>query len=64
MPDIIANYDMCIVKSMRLDSNIISRANKMKLIMQFGVGLEGDYHLLISLQKKLLGFDSFYLNAV
>lgn len=41
VPDVIADYDMCIVKSMRLDSNIISRANKMKLIMQFGVGLEG-----------------------
>lgn len=51
VPDVIADYDMCIVKSMRLDSNIISRANKMKLIMQFGVGLEGEYHmLLISLQ--------------
>lgn len=26
---------------MQLDSNVISRANKMKLIMQYGVGLEG-----------------------
>lgn len=26
---------------MRLNSDIIARANKMKLIMQFGVGLEG-----------------------
>ncbi|KAH9781197.1 hypothetical protein WN944_015118 [Citrus x changshan-huyou] len=40
-PDVIANYHLCVVKTMRLDSNVISRANQMKLIMQFGVGLEG-----------------------
>ncbi|KAG6422106.1 hypothetical protein SASPL_118669 [Salvia splendens] len=39
--DVIGNYDICVVKSMRLNSDIIARANKMKLIMQFGVGLEG-----------------------
>ncbi|XP_014498721.1 uncharacterized protein LOC106759869 isoform X2 [Vigna radiata var. radiata] len=37
----IANYHVCIVKSMRLDSDIISRAVQMQLIMQYGVGLEG-----------------------
>ncbi|WOG99705.1 hypothetical protein DCAR_0519060 [Daucus carota subsp. sativus] len=42
---VIGNYDMCVVKSMRLNSTIISRATKMKLIMQYGVGLEGvDIH--------------------
>ncbi|XP_074378856.1 uncharacterized protein LOC141720379 isoform X2 [Apium graveolens] len=42
---VIANYDMCVVKSMRLNSSIISRATKMKLIIQYGVGLEGvDIH--------------------
>ncbi|ESR54758.1 hypothetical protein CICLE_v10020311mg [Citrus x clementina] len=41
VPDVIANYHLCVVKTMRLDSNCISRANQMKLIMQFGVGLEG-----------------------
>ncbi|KAH6780428.1 D-isomer specific 2-hydroxyacid dehydrogenase family protein [Perilla frutescens var. hirtella] len=41
IPDVIGNYDICVVKSMRLNSDIIARANKMKLIMQFGVGLEG-----------------------
>ncbi|KAK9279264.1 hypothetical protein L1049_012943 [Liquidambar formosana] len=41
VPDVIANYHICIVKNMKLDSNIISRANQMKLIMQYGVGLEG-----------------------
>ncbi|KAI7988211.1 D-3-phosphoglycerate dehydrogenase [Camellia lanceoleosa] len=41
VPNIIGNYDICIVKSMRLDANVISRANRMKLIMQYGVGLEG-----------------------
>ncbi|XP_073286048.1 uncharacterized protein [Primulina huaijiensis] len=39
--DVIGNYDMCVVKDLRLTSDIISRANQMKLIMQFGVGLEG-----------------------
>lgn len=43
--DVIGNYDMCVVKNMRLNSSIISRATKMKLIMQYGVGLEGvDIH--------------------
>ncbi|CAJ1958495.1 unnamed protein product [Sphenostylis stenocarpa] len=37
----ISNYHVCIVKSMRLDSDIISRAVQMQLIMQYGVGLEG-----------------------
>lgn len=41
IPGVIGNYDICVVKSMRLNSDIIARANKMKLIMQFGVGLEG-----------------------
>ncbi|XP_059666993.1 uncharacterized protein LOC132312577 isoform X2 [Cornus florida] len=41
VPDVIGNYDICIVKNMRLNSDLISRANKMKLIMQYGVGLEG-----------------------
>ncbi|KAJ6975503.1 hypothetical protein NC653_031369 [Populus alba x Populus x berolinensis] len=41
VPDVISNYNICIVKNMRLTSNIISRATQMKLIMQFGVGLEG-----------------------
>ncbi|KAI9383597.1 hypothetical protein POPTR_013G104200v4 [Populus trichocarpa] len=41
VPDVISNYNICIVKNMRLTSNIISRATQMKLIMQFGVGIEG-----------------------
>jgi phosphoglycerate dehydrogenase-like enzyme len=41
VPDVIGNYDICVVKSMRLTESIIARANKMKLIMQYGVGLEG-----------------------
>ncbi|XP_057770525.1 uncharacterized protein LOC130990332 isoform X2 [Salvia miltiorrhiza] len=41
IPGVIGNYDICVVKSMRLNLDIIARANKMKLIMQFGVGLEG-----------------------
>ncbi|XP_039052554.1 hydroxypyruvate reductase-like [Hibiscus syriacus] len=41
VPDHIGNYDLCVVKTMRFDSNVIARAKQMKLIMQFGVGLEG-----------------------
>ncbi|XP_024174394.1 hydroxypyruvate reductase isoform X3 [Rosa chinensis] len=41
VPDVIEKYDICIVKSMKLDFNVLSRAKKMKLIMQYGVGLEG-----------------------
>ncbi|CAL1409936.1 unnamed protein product [Linum trigynum] len=41
VPDVIANYHLCVVKNMRLDSNVLSRANRMKLVMQYGVGLEG-----------------------
>ncbi|CAL5201078.1 unnamed protein product [Lathyrus oleraceus] len=41
VPNAIGNYHACIVKSMKLDSNIISRAVQMQLIMQYGVGLEG-----------------------
>jgi hypothetical protein len=42
VPNSIAKYHMCIVKNMKLDSNIISRATEMNLIMQYGVGLEGN----------------------
>lgn len=41
VPNVIANYHICVVKSMKLDSKIIAHANQMKLIMQYGVGLEG-----------------------
>ncbi|EEF40581.1 hydroxypyruvate reductase isoform X2 [Ricinus communis] len=41
VPNVIANYHICVSKTTRIDSSIISRATQMKLIMQFGVGLEG-----------------------
>ncbi|CAI0396601.1 unnamed protein product [Linum tenue] len=41
VPSVIANYHLCVVKTMQLDANVLSRANQMKLVMQFGVGLEG-----------------------
>ncbi|GFS42629.1 D-isomer specific 2-hydroxyacid dehydrogenase family protein [Actinidia rufa] len=41
VPNVIGNYDMCIVKDMRLNADVISHASRMKLIMQYGVGLEG-----------------------
>lgn len=41
MPAVIGDYDICVVKSFRMNSDVLSRAKRMKLIMQFGVGLEG-----------------------
>lgn len=41
IPSLIGNYDICVVKSMRLGAELISHAKRMKLIMQYGVGLEG-----------------------
>ncbi|XAR69403.1 Hydroxypyruvate reductase [Bertholletia excelsa] len=41
VPGVIGNYDICILKSMRLTEDLISHAKRMKLIMQYGVGLEG-----------------------
>ena len=46
VPDHIGNYHLCVAKNMRLDSNVISRAKQMKLIMQFGVGIEGPYSFI------------------
>lgn len=37
----IKDYDICVVKNLRLNSDLISSAKRMKLIMQYGVGLEG-----------------------
>ncbi|KAJ7532247.1 hypothetical protein O6H91_14G079600 [Diphasiastrum complanatum] len=39
--DNIYKYDICVVRKMKFDESAISRATKMKLIAQFGVGLEG-----------------------
>nr|GMD51029.1 D-3-phosphoglycerate dehydrogenase 2, chloroplastic [Ipomoea batatas] len=41
VPAVIKDYDICVVKNLRLNSDLISSAKRMKLIMQFGVGLEG-----------------------
>lgn len=41
VPNVIGNYHMCIPRMVRIDSDIIARAKQMKLILQFGVGLEG-----------------------
>ncbi|GMN65584.1 hypothetical protein TIFTF001_034646 [Ficus carica] len=41
VPNVIENYHICVVKMMKLDSHVIARAKQMKLVMQFGVGLEG-----------------------
>lgn len=41
VPDVIHNYNICVVKNRRIDSDIIAKATQMKIIMQYGVGLEG-----------------------
>lgn len=41
VPNVIDKYHICVVKNRRLDSKLIAKAVQMKLIMQFGVGLEG-----------------------
>ena len=41
VPDVIDKYHICVAKNRRLDSKVIAKAVQMKLIMQFGVGLEG-----------------------
>ncbi|OVA03759.1 D-isomer specific 2-hydroxyacid dehydrogenase [Macleaya cordata] len=55
--DVIANYHICVVKNRRLDSEVIGRATRMKLIMQFGVGLEAScaemaIYLMLGLLRK------------
>ena len=42
VPDVIQDYNLCVVKNRRIDSDIIAKATQMKIIMQYGVGLEGD----------------------
>ncbi|KAH7841810.1 hypothetical protein Vadar_034553 [Vaccinium darrowii] len=41
VPRVIGNYDICVVKNMPFKADLISRASRMKLLMQYGVGLEG-----------------------
>ncbi|CAG7903600.1 unnamed protein product [Brassica rapa] len=41
VPEVIKNYHICVTLLMQMDSYVISRATNMKLIMQFGVGLDG-----------------------
>lgn len=40
---------------MKFDSNVISRAKQMKLIMQFGVGVEGNSHVINQLSLDFFG---------
>ncbi|XP_010243885.1 PREDICTED: uncharacterized protein LOC104587840 isoform X2 [Nelumbo nucifera] len=41
VPSVIGNYDICVPKMKKLDSKVIDCAIRLKLIVQFGVGLEG-----------------------
>lgn len=45
VPNVIGKYHICVVKNYRLDAALIAKAAQMKLLMQFGVGLEGQLHL-------------------
>jgi hypothetical protein len=47
VPDKICNYDLCVVRMMQIDSSVIDRAKRLKLLMQFGVGLEGRENVLV-----------------
>ncbi|KAL3738362.1 hypothetical protein ACJRO7_019830 [Eucalyptus globulus] len=40
MPRVIGNYQVCVVKSEHLNSDTIARVKQLKLIIQFGVGLD------------------------
>ncbi|XP_066398927.1 uncharacterized protein [Miscanthus floridulus] len=41
VPEVIQNYHICVVKNRRIDLDVIAKATQMKIIMQYGVGLEG-----------------------
>lgn len=41
VPEVIHQYHLCVVKNCRFDSALIAKATQLKLLMQFGVGLEG-----------------------
>ncbi|KAK4781458.1 hypothetical protein SAY86_015560 [Trapa natans] len=41
VPDVIGKYDICVVKNKLFTADILSQAKQMKIIMQYGVGLEG-----------------------
>lgn len=66
VPDVIHKYHMCVVKNRQLDSKVIARAKQMKLIMQYGVGLEGIFlpHSMISCNFRMLNAFSSMLVCV
>lgn len=61
MPGVIQNYNICIVKTMKFDSNLLSRAEKMKLIMQYGVGLEGTSYVYQIVINRAFGISYVYI---
>lgn len=52
------------MKLMKLDSDLLSRAEKMKLVLQYGVGLEGHFHVVQIVIKRafVLGVYIYNLN--
>ncbi|KAL2893481.1 Hydroxypyruvate reductase [Bienertia sinuspersici] len=65
VPNVVGNYHLCIPRMMRLDSDVISRAEQMKLILQFGVGLEGvDVVQPQNMESKLLEFQLMELGML
>jgi phosphoglycerate dehydrogenase-like enzyme len=66
VPDVIHNYHICVVKNRRIDSDIIAKATQMKIIMQYGVGLEGDSNsdAILSIQSICQFNWPYYINCI
>ncbi|ONK55643.1 uncharacterized protein A4U43_UnF610 [Asparagus officinalis] len=41
VPNVIGKYHLCVVKMCQMNADLIAKASEMKLVMQYGVGLEG-----------------------
>lgn len=60
VPDKIGEYDICVPRMMHLDAAVISRAvPRLRLIVQFGVGLEGRVWLCVFVLMRTLRLDLF-----
>jgi phosphoglycerate dehydrogenase-like enzyme len=53
VPDKICNYDLCVLRMKQIDSSVINRAKRLKLLVQFGVGLEGRENVLVTISLFL-----------
>ncbi|KAF3341791.1 formate dehydrogenase [Carex littledalei] len=53
VPEIVHQYHLCVVKMCRFDSALIAKASQMKLLLQFGVGLEGRVDIEAATRSKI-----------